>query len=108
MQPILDIRDLSFKTKARVLFQQLSMKVKPGVFIVISGPSGCGKSTLPQIIAGPEEATGGILLDEATGHLDQDNKTVFRQATRAFQQKNHTTTIGVTHNGEEITSADML
>ncbi len=38
-----------------VVLNDVSFKVEPGSFVVITGPSGCGKSTLLNLIAGLDE-----------------------------------------------------
>jgi ABC-type sugar transport system ATPase subunit len=39
----------------------VDLVIEPGEFCVFVGPSGCGKSTLLRLIAGLEEATGGMI-----------------------------------------------
>jgi len=39
----------------------VNLTVEPGEFVCLLGPSGCGKSTLLSIVAGLEEASGGVI-----------------------------------------------
>jgi len=55
------VRDVSVAFESVRVFDQLSLEIEEGEFIVLLGPSGCGKSTLLNAIAG--------LLDVATGQI---------------------------------------
>lgn len=58
------LKNLCFKANRREILSELSLRVKPGEFVVITGPNGSGKSTLAKIIAGLErQSSGQIILD---------------------------------------------
>jgi len=61
---------------SEAVFEDLSLHVYEGEFLVIVGPSGCGKSTLLRVIAGIEPVDGG------TVHLDHTNVTSVRPGER--------------------------
>ncbi|MGI5886227.1 MAG: ABC transporter ATP-binding protein [Syntrophomonadaceae bacterium] len=54
MEPVVDIKDLSFtySGSASPALREINLQVYPGEFITITGPSGCGKSTLALCLAG--------------------------------------------------------
>jgi NitT/TauT family transport system ATP-binding protein len=45
-----------------IAFESVTLDIHRREFICIIGPSGCGKSTLIRILAGLDEASGGIIL----------------------------------------------
>jgi NitT/TauT family transport system ATP-binding protein len=45
----------------RVVFDGLDLDIHRREFITVIGPSGCGKSTFIRIVAGLDEATGGVI-----------------------------------------------
>ncbi|MBP5633733.1 ATP-binding cassette domain-containing protein [Candidatus Saccharibacteria bacterium] len=58
------LKNLCFKANRREILSELSLRVKPGEFVVITGPNGSGKSTFAKIIAGLErQSSGQIILD---------------------------------------------
>lgn len=62
----LEVRDLkrSFRVedgRERVIFDGLNLDVHRREFITVIGPSGCGKSTLIRMVAGLDEANGGVI-----------------------------------------------
>jgi NitT/TauT family transport system ATP-binding protein len=63
---ILSIRDLnrSYQNgdEPHTVFENISFEIHRREFVCVIGPSGCGKSTLARIVAGLDEATGGVVL----------------------------------------------
>ena len=58
------LNNLCFKANRREILSALSLRIKPGEFVVITGPNGSGKSTLAKIVAGIEQQSSGqIILD---------------------------------------------
>lgn len=63
MEPLLDVRSLSFDYISAVsslsVIDEISFQAFEGDFISVVGPSGCGKSTLLDILAGLMPASAG-------------------------------------------------
>ncbi len=58
------------KTKARIVLDDVSMKIDDNEFVCLIGPSGCGKTTVLNLIAGFERPTLGSIYcngKEVTG-----------------------------------------
>src|SRR3954469_12920827 len=53
-----------------VAVDDISLEIASGEFLVLVGPSGCGKSTLLRMLAGLEEATGGVIRIDGAGATD--------------------------------------
>jgi NitT/TauT family transport system ATP-binding protein len=62
-----------FQTQSGPLkvFEDLNITIREGEVLAVLGPSGCGKTTLLHLLAGMEEASGGVVsgvpLSETTG-----------------------------------------
>ena len=61
----------------------VDLDVAPGEFVVFVGPSGCGKSTLLRMIAGLEDATGGVIA--IGGRVVNDVEPAERGVAMVFQ-----------------------
>ncbi|MDQ3625169.1 MAG: ABC transporter ATP-binding protein [Verrucomicrobiota bacterium] len=64
MKALLELRDVSRRFGATLVFERISFVVESGRHLGLLGPSGCGKSTLLRLIAGLDAPTSGeILID---------------------------------------------
>lgn len=59
MQPVLEIRNLTFRLQGLSIIENLDLTVQPGQIVAILGPSGCGKTSLLHLIAALHHASGG-------------------------------------------------
>lgn len=64
--PMIELKNISKayylkrnKTKARIVLDDISLKIEDNEFVCLIGPSGCGKTTALNIIAGFEKPTLG-------------------------------------------------
>ncbi len=63
-QTLIEVQNLSFKRGSRVIYDNVSLRIRRGQITAIMGPSGTGKTTLLRLIGGqlrPDQ--GQILLD---------------------------------------------
>jgi len=60
--PGLSIRNLALRYGARTIFENLSLEVGGGEFVVLLGTSGVGKSSLLKIVAGLSKPTEGSVV----------------------------------------------
>jgi nitrate/nitrite transport system ATP-binding protein len=63
-QAFIEVDELSKKYKADLppVFENVSFRIDRGEFICVIGHSGCGKSTILNVLAGLEEASGGVAV----------------------------------------------
>lgn len=61
---MIEIRQLTKSFQGKTLFENLSLTISQGDFVIFSGPSGCGKTTLLNMIGALEPIdTGTIVVD---------------------------------------------
>ncbi|MEQ8200334.1 MAG: ABC transporter ATP-binding protein [Syntrophomonadaceae bacterium] len=66
MKPLLEVQELSFKYSGDLIFDKVSLDIKPGEVFCLLGPNGCGKTTLLDCILGwLKPCSGRIMLDGA-------------------------------------------
>ncbi|GAB4505934.1 MAG: ATP-binding cassette domain-containing protein [Anaerolineales bacterium] len=81
---MVEIESLSVSYNSHVALSDVSLRVGPGEFVLISGPSGCGKSTLALALAGlipqavPAQLYGRVVVDG----LDTGNAPVHALARK--------------------------
>jgi energy-coupling factor transport system ATP-binding protein len=66
---MIEIESLSVSYNSHAALSDISLRVGPGEFVLVSGPSGCGKSTLALALAGlipqavPAQLSGRVVVD---------------------------------------------
>lgn len=83
----IEISHLSFRyaEDAPWIFQDLSLKVKPGEYIGVVGRSGCGKSTLLRLLLGFESPQSGVILYDDYELSEVDKSSLRRHIGTCLQ-----------------------
>ncbi|SMC70512.1 NHLP bacteriocin export ABC transporter permease/ATPase subunit [Rhizobium sp. RU36D] len=68
-----------------LIFNDLSLQVRPGEFVALVGPSGTGKSTLFRLLLGFEQPTSGLVLYDGVDLNGLDPQAVRRQCGVVLQ-----------------------
>lgn len=71
MVNIIELKNINFKYKQKIIFNNLNLEINEGDFITITGGSGCGKTTLFKILLGLIKSEGTIEIDSL--NLDDGN-----------------------------------
>ncbi|MCR5832875.1 MAG: ATP-binding cassette domain-containing protein [Candidatus Saccharibacteria bacterium] len=74
---MLEVKNISFVADGRKILDNVSFRLEPGSFLVITGPNGSGKSTLAQILMGIKKPSAGQIL------FDSQDITEFSVTERA-------------------------
>ena len=82
---VLQVKNLTVKRKKKIIFENLSFAVSPGMVLGILGHNGAGKSTLLRCIAGlQKEASGEIFYEGKKLSRKQRNKLCYMMALDEF------------------------
>ena len=63
--------------------KDMNLEIYKGEFLTLLGPSGCGKTTTLRMIAGFEDATGGVI--EVEGERVEEKEPYQRDVNTVFQ-----------------------
>lgn len=62
MSPILDARNIAYRTGGRMLIEGIDLSIESGTFTIVIGPNGAGKSTLLRVLCGELAPTQGEVV----------------------------------------------
>lgn len=86
----IELKNVSFKypNSERYIFENLSLKIKPGRKLAIVGVNGAGKTTLVKLISRLYRPTSGEILLNGINIWDLDAKEYFKMLSVVFQNIN--------------------
>lgn len=99
MKNIIEIKNLHFAYKNKVIFEKLSLNIEKEKITTLLGKNGCGKSTLIKLLAKNLTSYSGEILLEDKNLKNYSSKELARKLSIVFQ-KNSTP--------QEITVFDIL
>lgn len=82
-EPIVKLQHVDKYFGENHVIRDLNLEINEGEFLTLLGPSGCGKTTILRMIAGFEDATGGII--EVQGERVEDKEAFERDVNTVFQ-----------------------
>lgn len=85
MNPIIEIKQLSYQVDQKYILQDISLRVEKGDFLTIKGASGSGKSTLLQLMASMISPTSGEIHYKGKRIKEYDLTDYRREVSYSFQ-----------------------
>jgi len=85
---VIEIRNLCKSFGEQSIYDDFSLEIADGDFIVLSGKSGCGKTTLLNIIGGLESVDSGSILVDGVDISKRKNKLSYYQNKVGFLFQN--------------------
>jgi sulfonate transport system ATP-binding protein len=76
----IEVRDLAHCYGDREVLRRVDLGISPGEFLAVVGASGCGKTTLLRLIAGLDEPSSGVVLQDgvAVAGLNRRARVMFQ------------------------------
>ena len=85
---MIKIQNVSKSFGEHILFNNLSLDINDGDFVVVSGGSGCGKTTLLNMIGGIEEISDGKIIVDGYNISERRNKMKYFRTKVGFLFQN--------------------
>ena len=82
-ETLLELRNVTAAYDGRTVFENLSLSVGRGEFVLLHGNTGCGKSTVLRLLAGLERPTTGEII-VAGDRVDRFNEVQRRWLRRSM------------------------
>ncbi|MGB5823512.1 MAG: ABC transporter ATP-binding protein [Proteocatella sp.] len=83
LDSIVSLIDVEKSFGKNKVVKKMNVEIKEGEFLTLLGPSGCGKTTTLRMIAGFEDASGGII--KVQGERIEDKEPFERDVNTVFQ-----------------------
>ncbi|MEO2267844.1 ATP-binding cassette domain-containing protein [Pseudoalteromonas pernae] len=81
-QPIVEIKDVTFKRAERVIYQNMDFTIPKGKITAIMGPSGIGKTTLLRLIGGQLKPNSGDILFQGESIPSMSRAALYKARTK--------------------------
>ncbi|NTY10667.1 ATP-binding cassette domain-containing protein [Exiguobacterium sp. JMULE1] len=85
---MIEIRQLTKSFQGKVLFENLSLTISQGDFVIFSGPSGCGKTTLLNMIGALEPIDTGTIVVDGKDITNKRNQLAYFRTKLGFLFQN--------------------
>ncbi|SPL69216.1 ABC transporter ATP-binding protein [Acinetobacter stercoris] len=81
-QELIEVKNLSFNRGERIIYDNISLKIRRGQITAIMGPSGTGKTTLLRLIGGQLTPDQGEVLLDGKNIVDMSRAELFAARAR--------------------------
>lgn len=85
---MIEIRQLTKSFQGKTLFENLSLTISQGDFVIFSGPSGCGKTTLLNMIGALEPIDTGTIIVDGKDITNKRNQLAYFRTKLGFLFQN--------------------
>ncbi|WP_035395983.1 ABC transporter ATP-binding protein [Exiguobacterium sp. OS-77] len=85
---MIEIRELTKSFQGKTLFENLSLTISQGDFVIFSGPSGCGKTTLLNMIGALEPIDTGTIVVDGKDITNKRNQLAYFRTKLGFLFQN--------------------
>ena len=85
---MIEIRQLNKSFQGKILFENLSLTISQGDFVIFSGPSGCGKTTLLNMIGALEPIDTGTIVVDGKDITNKRNQLAYFRTKLGFLFQN--------------------
>lgn len=86
---MIEIKNISKTFEGQKLYEDFSLKIENGEFVVITGESGCGKTTLLNMIGAIEKTDSGTILIDGKNVMDRKNRLEYFRKGVGFLFQNY-------------------